>query len=159
MRPRELWAKPAATSSVAASTPPVRSSPRLNRVRNDEPPPESPRKRARKSSPRRQPPPSPSPRRSTRNTNPTLQNGRTSPTPGESGDTVQPLDFHFPFGLEPLPPSTDGADLESLFLSFDDDANGPPSEAVDLMEIFGQGQDSDAIMDLLRVIESEGDNA
>ncbi|EKD04445.1 hypothetical protein A1Q2_01221 [Trichosporon asahii var. asahii CBS 8904] len=160
MRPRELWTKPTAASSAAAATPPVRSSPRLNRVRNDEPPPESPRKRARKSSPRRQPPPSPSPRRSTRNTNATQQqNGRTSPTPGENGGTVQPLDFHFPFGLEPLPPSTDGADLESLFLSFDDDANGPPSEAVDLMEIFGQGQDSDAIMDLLRVIESEGDNA
>lgn len=153
MRPRELWAK----GSSVTSTPPVRSSPRLNKVRTDEPPPESPRKRARKTSPRRQPPPSPSPRRSTRSA---AQNGRTggSPTPGERGDTVQPLDFHFPFGLEPLPPSTDGADLESLFLSFDDDANGPPSEAVDLMEIFGQGQDSDAIMDLLRVIETEGDN-
>lgn len=160
MRPQEMWAKPAVS---AAPTPPVRSSPRLNRVRTDPPSaaPDSPRKRARKQapppSPRRQPPPSPSPRRSTRVSAAHAQNGRAdSPTP--IGD-VAPLSFQFPFALDepPMHPSTDGADLESLFLSFDDDANGPPSEAVDLVELFGTGRESDTIMDLLRVIESEGD--
>lgn len=193
MRPQDQWAN----GGLAPSAPMgVRSSPRLNRVRQDPPPPppsgpaESPRKRQ-----RTKPVPTPSPRMATRASAREAEKGEPgSPTPGGIG---KQLDYasHFPFGSSRsgsaantpranaaanghgTPTAMNGVDpsslanpfidpnatataeeLESLFLQFadDDTAPAPPSAAVSLESLFGDG-DTEGIMELLRSIEASSD--
>lgn len=198
MRPRELWASGSGTGagaprsdpppSTSAPPPPagVRSSPRLNRTRQDPPTPvESPRKRARKA-------PTPSPRRTTRASARKADAGErdeaTTPTPGGIG--VGSLDFssHFPFGGagvsggtnghapemsagagagpgdrlghtrpgEAHADGTDSQDLTALFLDFRDEVPSAGVDGMTLESMFGT-DDTNDILAMLHSLESEGE--